>query len=83
CNPDQLRLIGRSPPCPSSTQAGGPFYAKIRGPDSMVIDSVLSDEEVREVYEQALFLLESHESGEPEARPVFEAAREIIEAQLR
>ncbi|WP_210211112.1 hypothetical protein, partial [Borborobacter arsenicus] len=39
CNPDQLRLIGRSPPCPSSTQAGGPFYAKIRGPDSMVIDT--------------------------------------------
>lgn len=44
---------------------------------------VLSDEEVREVYEQALFLLESHQGGEPEMAPVFEAAREIIEAQLR
>ncbi|MFU0503611.1 hypothetical protein [Pseudaminobacter sp. NGMCC 1.201702] len=44
---------------------------------------VLSDEEVREVYEQALFLLQSHESDEPEMQPVFDAAREIIEAQLR
>ena len=44
---------------------------------------VLSDGEVQEVYEQALFLLEAHEEEEPEMRPVFEAAREIIEAQLR
>lgn len=45
---------------------------------------VLSDEEVREVYEQALYLLETHQAeGEPELIPVYEAAREIIEAQLR
>ncbi|MHA6641059.1 hypothetical protein [Mesorhizobium sp. A623] len=44
---------------------------------------VLADEEVREVYEQALFLLESHPGDEPETQPIYEAAREIIEAQLR
>lgn len=44
---------------------------------------VLTDEEVREVYEQALFLLESHQGDEPETRPIYVAAREIIEAQLR
>jgi len=44
---------------------------------------VLSDEEVREVYEQALYLLETHQGDEPETRPIYEAAREIIEAQLR
>lgn len=44
---------------------------------------VLSDEEVREVYEQALYLLEAHQGDEPETQPIFEAAREIIEAQLR
>lgn len=43
----------------------------------------LSDEEVREIYEQALFLLESHQGEEPEMRPIYEAAREIIEEQLR
>ncbi|MEI5680468.1 MULTISPECIES: hypothetical protein [unclassified Mesorhizobium] len=44
---------------------------------------VLSDGEVREVYEQALFLLEQHQGDEIELRPIFEAAREIIEDQLR
>jgi hypothetical protein len=43
---------------------------------------VLSDDEVREVYEQALYLLEAHQGNEPEARPIYEAAREIIEEQL-
>ncbi len=43
----------------------------------------LSDREVREIYEQALFLLESHQGGEPEVQPIYEVAREIIEAQLR
>lgn len=43
----------------------------------------LSDGEVREVYEQALYLLEAHQGGEPEVKPIYEAAREIIEAQLR
>lgn len=44
---------------------------------------VLSDEEVREVYEQALYLLEQHQAEEPDLARVFEAAREVIEAQLR
>jgi hypothetical protein len=44
---------------------------------------VLSDEEVREVYEQALYLLESNQGDEIETKPIFEAAREVIEAQLR
>jgi hypothetical protein len=44
---------------------------------------ILSDSEVREVYEQALYLLDAHQGDEPEARPIYEAAREIIEAQLR
>lgn len=44
---------------------------------------ILSDEEVREVYEQALYLLEQHQSNEPELKAVYEAAREIIEAELR
>lgn len=45
--------------------------------------SILSDEEVREVYEQALYLLESRQGDEEETRPICEAAREIVEAQLR
>lgn len=44
---------------------------------------LLSDNEVREVYEQALYLLEQHQSSEPELKAVYEAAREIIEAELR
>jgi hypothetical protein len=43
---------------------------------------VLSDDEGREIYEQAQYLLETHQGDEPEARSVYEAAREIIEAQL-
>lgn len=44
---------------------------------------LLSNREVREVYEQALFLLESHQGGEPEVQSIYQAAREIIEEQLR
>lgn len=44
---------------------------------------ILADKEVREVYEQSLFLLETHQGDEPETRPIYEAAREIIETQLR
>lgn len=44
---------------------------------------ILSDEEVREVYEQALYLLEMHQGDDPDGQPIFEAAREIIEEQLR
>jgi hypothetical protein len=45
---------------------------------------ILSDEDVREVYEQALLLLEAHQAdAAPELDGIFEAAREVIEAQLR
>ena len=44
---------------------------------------ILSDREVREVYEQALFLLDQHQGNEPELKAVYKAAREIIEAELR
>lgn len=44
---------------------------------------VLTDGEVREVYEQALYLLEQHQGDELELQPIYEPAREIIEAQLR
>lgn len=44
---------------------------------------ILSDEEVREVYEQALYLLETQQSTDEDMAPIYEAAREIIEAQLR
>ena len=44
---------------------------------------ILADDEVREVYEQALFLLEQNQAGDSDASEIYEAAREIIEAQLR
>lgn len=44
---------------------------------------ILSDEEVREVYEQALYLLETQQGEDSAAADIYEAAREIIEAQLR
>lgn len=44
----------------------------------------LSDDEVREIYEQALYLLETHQAdGNDGVAHIYEAAREIIEAQLR
>lgn len=44
---------------------------------------ILSDEEVREIYEHALLLLEQHEGTDNPVPEIYEAAREIIEAQLR
>lgn len=44
---------------------------------------ILSDAEVREVYEQALYLLEQQQGSDNAAADIYEAAREIIEAQLR
>jgi hypothetical protein len=45
---------------------------------------VISDEEVREVYEQALYLLEQHQADAAlELDSIYVAAREVIEAQLR
>lgn len=44
---------------------------------------ILTDDETREIYEQALLLLESHQGEDTDMAPIFEATREIIEAQLR
>lgn len=45
---------------------------------------ILSDRETREIYENALFLLEQQQPNDhPEVASIYEAAREIIEAQLR
>lgn len=44
---------------------------------------VLSNKEVREAYEQALFLLDQHQGEDNPASEISEDAREIIEAQLR
>jgi hypothetical protein len=44
---------------------------------------ILSDQEVREIYEQALFLLEQHHAAEPALGAIYEAAREILEAEMR
>lgn len=65
----------------ASDLSSAPILAALIG--MLGAKGTLSDREVREVYEQALFLLESHQGGEPELKPICEAAREIIEAQLR
>lgn len=44
---------------------------------------VITPDEAREVYEQALLLLETAQVGSPASREVFEIARELIEKQLR
>lgn len=45
---------------------------------------VLSDNEVREVYEQALYLLEQQQADDDgELGRIYQAAREVIESQLR
>ena len=44
---------------------------------------ILSDADIREVYKQALSLLKKHQIGNPEFTRLFEAAIEVVEAQLR
>lgn len=44
---------------------------------------ILSDHEVREIYEQALFLLEQHHDAEPALGTIYEAARAILQAEMR
>lgn len=44
---------------------------------------LLSEEEVREVYETALLLLEEQQGTQPEIADIFDAARELIEQHLR
>jgi|APFEC2959095171_1045051.scaffolds.fasta_scaffold18808_2 hypothetical protein len=44
---------------------------------------VLSDQEVHEIYEQALFLLEQHHAAEPTLGSIYDAARRVLEAEMR
>lgn len=43
----------------------------------------LTEQEVREVYEDALLMLEEHQGADPATDRIYEAAREVIEEQLR
>ena len=47
------------------------------------LKGILSEDDIQEVYEQALSLLEKHQIEEPDFALVFEAALEVIRAQLR
>jgi len=50
---------------------------------TLVDRGVLSAQDAREVYEQALRRLETQRSSEPAMQRIYEAAREMIEAHLR
>lgn len=50
----------------------------------MLVDrGVLSPQDAREIYENALLLIEMQQGDEPAVQPIYEAARELIEAHLR
>ncbi|NKC48136.1 hypothetical protein I6H96_02625 [Brucella anthropi] len=44
---------------------------------------VLSDQDEREMYEQALLMLETSQADEPDCGPLYELARNVIEEQLK
>ena len=50
---------------------------------ALVTKGVLTDAEVREVYEQALLLMETEEAASPTASMIFTTARELLEEHLR
>lgn len=51
---------------------------------SMLIrKGVFTTEEGREIYEQALLMLEASQGAAPASQDVFDAARELIEQHLR
>lgn len=50
---------------------------------TLVDTGILSGTQAREVYENALFMIESQQGGEPALQGIYEAARKIIEDQLR
>jgi len=51
--------------------------------ERLAFKGLLSDEEVREVYERALLMIEEGQGSSPEAELIFAAARELIEQHLR
>ena len=50
---------------------------------TLVDKGLLSESEVREVYEQAMLMMEIDSGGSPTAASIFDSARELIEEHLR
>jgi hypothetical protein len=50
---------------------------------TLVDRGVLSPQDAREIYENALLLIESGQGDLPAVQRIYEAARELIEAHLR
>lgn len=50
---------------------------------TLVERGTLSPKDAREIYENALLMIESAQGNEPGVRRIYEAARELIEAHLR
>ena len=63
----------------SSLMAGALQAALIQ---SMIRKKLITDEEAHEIYEQALWMLETNQAASS-SPDVFEAARELIEQHLR
>ena len=63
----------------SSLMAGAMQAAIVQ---SMIRNNLITDEEGREIYEQALLMLETNQT-KTSSPDVFEAARELIEQHLR
>jgi hypothetical protein len=49
----------------------------------LIRKGALTNAEAREIYEQALLMLEAQQAEAPYSQAVFEAARELIEQHLR
>jgi hypothetical protein len=50
---------------------------------ALVNAGALSSRGAREIYENALLMIETRQGSEPNMQRIYEAAREIIEARLR
>lgn len=51
--------------------------------ERLTVKGLLTDAEVREIYEHALLMIEEGQGTSPEAELIFAAARELIEQHLR
>ncbi len=50
---------------------------------TLVKRGVLTPRDAREIYENALLMIESAQSNDPDLKRIYEIARELIEAHLR
>jgi hypothetical protein len=64
----------------SALSTGALLAALVSG---LIRKGVLATDEGREIYEQALLMLEAQQADAPHSQAVFEAARELIEQHLR